>query len=328
MDRRCFLLTSLAGALAAPLAANAQQAGDVRKIGLLSNTSMPAARRFVEAFHQGLRDLGWVDSQNVSIEYRWAEGRSELLPGFAAELVGLRPDVIVAAPTPAAVAAKNATGTIPIVAVAVGDPVRLGLVASLARPGGNVTGTSFDVGLQVIGKGLELLNETLPNVRRVAILANSANPGQEVAVRDLQTAARSLRLQVQVLPVRGPNEFDGAFATMRKEHADALLVVADSMFNLHRARLAELAATNRLPAMYGFREFVEAGGLMSYGPSVTDVFRRAAFYVDKILRGARPADLPVEQPTKFELVINLKTAKVLGLRIPPSLLVRADHVIE
>ena len=212
--------------------------------------------------------------------------------------------------------------------VAVGDPVRLGLIASLARPGGNVTGTSFDVALEVFSKELELLRDTLPKVRRVAILSNSGNPSQEVAVRDLKAAARSLRLQLQLLPVRGPVEFEDAFGAMEREHADALLVVADSMFNLHRARLAALAAKNRLPSMYGFREFVEAGGLMSYGPSVADVFRRAATFVDKILKGAKPANLPVEQPTKFELVINLKTAKQIGLTIPPSVLARADRVIR
>jgi ABC-type uncharacterized transport system substrate-binding protein len=328
MDRRAFISSIAGGFLAAPLVVDAQSTGDVRRIGYLSNTSLAASSRFVEALRQGLRELEWVEGQNIVIEYRWAEGRSDRLPGLAAELLRLKVDVIIAAPTPSAVAAKNATRTIPIVMVAVGDPVRLGLVASLARPGANVTGTSFDVGLEVFGKELELLKETLPRLRRVAILSNRGNPSQEVAVRDLKAAAASLRLQLQHLPVRGPNEFDGAFGALKEESADALLVVADSLFNLHRARLADLAARNRLPSMYGFREFVEAGGLMSYGPSVSAVFRRAATYVDKILKGAKPADLPVEQPTTFELVINLKTAKALGLTIPPALLQRADQVIE
>jgi len=237
-------------------------------------------------------------------------------------------DIIVAVPTPSVLAATTATETIPIVAIAVGDPVGIGLITSLARPGGNVTGLSYSVGLETIGKGLELLTETVPKVHRVAILSNPANPFQPLAISEVNVAARSLGLQLQLLEVRGPNEFDGAFAAMTKERVGALLVVADSMFNLHRTRLADLAARNRLPAAYGTRDNVEAGGLMSYGPSLRDLFRRGATYVDKILKGAKPGDLPVEQPTKFELVINLKTAKALGLTIPQSLLQRADEVIQ
>jgi putative ABC transport system substrate-binding protein len=213
--------------------------------------------------------------------------------------------------------------------IAVGDPVGLGLIASLARPGGNVTGLSFSiVGLEMIGKQLELLKETVPKIRRVAILSNATNPTKPVGIRDVNVAARSLGVQLQLLEARGPNEFDSAFAAMARERVGALLVVADSMFVFHRTRLADLAARSRLPAVYGWREHVEAGGLMSYGPSLRDLFRRAATYVDKILRGTKPADLPVEQPTKFEVVVNLKTAKALGLTIPPSLLQRADQVIE
>ena len=237
--------------------------------------------------------------------------------------------IIVAHSTPGATAAKNATRTIPIVMTVVGDPVGLGLIASLAHPGGNATGLSFSVvGLEIIGKQLELLKETVPKIRRMAILSNAANPIQPLAIRDLNVAARSLGVQLQLLEVRGPNEFDGAFAAMTKESAGAFLVVADTMLVLHRTRLADLATRSRLPAAYSWREHVEAGGLMSYGPSLPDLFRRAATYVDKILKGAKPADLPVEQPTKFELVINLKTAKTLGLTIPQSVLARADQVIE
>jgi putative ABC transport system substrate-binding protein len=319
----------LAGALlAAPLAAEAQQAGKVHRIGYLASTSATAARHLLEAFRQGLGELGWVEGQNVLIEYRFAEGRHERLPELAAELVRLKLDLILAGPTPPALAAKNATGTIPIVMTAVGDPVRLGLVTSLARPGGNVTGVSFDVGLEVFPKALELLRESVPNVRRVAVLSNPANPAQAVAVNDVTAAARSLGLQLRLLEARGPDAFDGAFAAMGKDRVDALLVLTDPLFIIHKARLADLAARYRLPSVYAIKENVEAGGFMSYGPSLVAAFRRAAVFVDKILKGAKPADLPVEQPTKFELVINLKTAKALGLTIPPSLLQRADQVIE
>jgi len=320
---------ALAGTLlAAPLAAEAQQAGKVHRIGYLTGGLSTDRPHLIEAFRQGLRELGWVEGQNIIIEYRYAEGRFDRLPDLAAELVRLKVDIIVAVATPASAAAKNATGTIPIVGISLGDPVGTGLIASLARPGGNVTGVSYSVGVETIGKGLELLNEIVPNVRQVAILSNPGNPLHAPAVRDVKVAARSLGVQLQLLEARGPTEFDGAFAAMAKERVGGLFVVADTMFNLHRARLVELAAKSRLPAAYGTRDAVEAGGLMSYGPSLPDLFRRGATYVDKILRGAKPADLPVEQPTKFELVINLKTAKALGLTIPPSLLARADEVIE
>jgi putative ABC transport system substrate-binding protein len=328
MDRRTFLAGTGAVLLAAPLAAEAQQAGKVARIGFLGTRTPSDMSPFLDAFRQGLRELGWVEGQNTVIDYRFAEGRFDRLPELAAELVRLKVDIIVAATTPAAVAAKNATATIPIVGISLGDPVGLGLVASLARPGGNVTGSSFSVGLGIVGKGLELLEETIPKVRRVAVLSNPANPFQPLAIREVNAAARSLGVQLQLLEVRGPNELDGAFAAMAKERVEALLVVADSMFILHRTRLADLAARSRLPAAYGLREIVEAGGLMSYGPSLRDLYRRSAAYVDKILKGAKPGDLPVEQPTKFELVINLKAAKALGLTIPPSLLGRADEVIQ
>jgi len=312
----------------AVLAAEAQPAGDVHRIGYLSTSSATATPGYVEAFRQGLREFGWSEGQNLVIDYRFAEGRVERLPALAVELVQLKVDVIVAAATAATVAAKNATRTIPIVMVSVSDAVRLGLIASFARPGGNATGLTWSVGLEFGGKLLELLKETLPKVRRVAILWNPGNPAHEAAVSELRAAARSLRVQLQLLSVRGPEEFDGAFAAMAKEHAEALLVVSDPMLNLNAARLADLAAKNRLPSMHGMRGNVEAGGLMSYGPNNVALYRRAAFFVDKILKGANPADLPVEQPTKFELVINLKTAKALGLTIPQSILVRADEIIR
>ena len=294
----------------------------------LASGSSSTAAAFIEAFRQGLRELGWVEGQNIVIDYRFAEGRFDRLPDLAAELVRLKVDLIVAAPAPAAVAAKNATATIPIVMISVSDPVGTGLIASLARPGGNVTGLSFSVGLELFGKQLELLKETVPKVRRVAILSNPANPAHALLIKDVKVAARSLGVQLQLLEARGPDEFDGAFAAMADERVGALLVVADAMFSVHQARLADLAAKNRLPSMHGLRAYVEAGGLIYYGPNFPDQWRRAATFVDRIFKGAKPADLPVQQPTKFELVINLKTAKALGLTIPPSLLLRADEVIQ
>ena len=325
--RRLICAISLA-MLLAPLGAAAQQPGKVPRIGYFSAGSPSGAPHLLEAFRKGLRELGWVEGQNIVIDYRFAEGRFDRLPDLAAELVRLKVDIIVALATPAAAAAKNATQTIPIVMIGAYDPVGIGLIAGLARPGGNVTGSSYSVGLEIIGKQLELLKETVPKVRRVAILSNPASPVQPLFIREVKVAARSLGVQLQLLEARGPNEFDGAFAAMAKERVGALLVVADSMFILHRTRLADLAARSRLPAIYGYREHVEAGGLMSYGSSLRDLWRRAATYVDKMLKGAKPADLPVEQPTKFELVVNLKTAKALRLTIPQSILIRADQVLQ
>jgi len=328
MDRRAFL-AGAAGLVAAPLVAEAQQAGKVPRIGFLSLTSPSDRPPLLDAFLQSLRELGWVEGQNIVIDYRYAEGRLDRLPDLAAELVRLKVDLIIAsAGTQVATAAKNVTETIPIVMIAVRDPVGIGLIASLARPGGNVTGVSGSAGLEWVAKQLELLKETVPKIRRVAILSNPANAYHQLAIREVNVAARSLGVQLQLLEARGPNEFDGAFAAMAKERVGALLVLSDSIFNSHRTRLADLAARSRLPAAYGVRESVEAGGLMSYGPSFLDFYRRAATYVDKILKGAKPGELPVEQPTKFELVVNLKTAKALGLTLPPSLLARADQVIE
>jgi len=328
MERRAFIGTLAGGLVAAPLVAKAQQAGKVYRIGYLSASSGTSNPRILEAFRQGLRELGWVEGQNIVIEYRWAEGRFDRLPDLAAELVRLKVDVVVASATPAAVAAKNATGTVPIVAVSLTHPVELGLVASLARPGGNVTGVSYSVGPDIFGKDLELLKEVVPRVRRVAVLSNSDSPARPLTIRNVQDAARSLGLQLQLLEARGPEGFDGAFAAMAKERVGALLVVQDPAFIPHRARLIDLAQQNRLPSIFTQREDAEAGGLMSYGPSLSDLYRRAGTYVDKILKGAKPGDLPVQQPKTFELIINLKTAKALDLTIPPSLLQRADQVIE
>ena len=323
------IVTLTLSLLAAPLAADAQQAGKVPRIGCLSLTSPSDRPPLLDAFRQRLREIGWVEGQNIVIDYRYAEGQVDRLPDLAAELVRLKVDLIVAsAGTQAATAAKNATETIPIVMIYVRDPVGNGLIASLARPGGNVTGVSGSAGLELFAKQLELLKETVPKIRRVAILSNPDNAYHQLAIREVNVAARSLGVQLQLLEARGPNEFDAAFAAMAKERVEALLVLSDAIFNSHRTRLADLAARSRLPAVYGVRESVEAGGLMSYGPSILDSYRQAATYVDKILKGAKPADLPVEQPMQFELVLNLKTAEALGLTIPPLILFQADEVIR
>jgi putative ABC transport system substrate-binding protein len=283
--------------------------------------------RLLEAFRHGLRELGYVEGQNIVIESRWAEGNYDRLPGLAAELVGLKMDVIVAAAVPAIRAAKEATRTIPIIMATVVDPVATGLVASLARPGGNITGLST-MAPAVVGKQLEMLKQVVPDASRVAVLWNPANPGNAPQLREAEVAAKTFGLRLQPLEARNPNDFDGAFVMMTRQQAGGLIVLVDAMFNEHRTRIADLAAKGRLPAVYGLPEHAEAGGLMAYGASRPELFRRAATYVDKILKGAKPADLPVEQPTKFELVINAKTAKALGLTIPPSVLLRADQVIQ
>lgn len=311
-----------------PTRAGAQPAGAVPRIGVLGPRTAADGGKYVDALRQGLRDLGWIEGKNLTIEYRWAEGRPERVAELAAELVRLKVNVIFAGATSVTVAARNATDTIPIVIATGGDPVELGLVASLARPGGNVTGLAYSVGSETFGKQLELLRELLPRVRRVAVLYNPTNPAQATAIRHMTVVARALNLQLQILEARGPGEFDGAFAAMVREHAGALLVVADAFLGFHRERLRDLAARHRVPTMYGLREHVEIGGLVSYSVDIRESFRQAATYVDRILKGARPADLPVQQPTKFELVINLRTAKALGLIVPRSLLLRADEIIE
>jgi putative ABC transport system substrate-binding protein len=324
MKIMCAGLAAVFALLAAPHAAPAQQSGKTARVGILFFVTSPLLD---EAFRQGLRELGYVEGQNIAIEYRSAEGKSERLPGLAAELVRLKVDVIVSASPPATEAAKRATSTVPIVFALSGDPVAAGLVASLARPGGNITGLATISG-EVVGKQLELLKRVAPKVSRVAVLQNPSNPGHALTLPQAEGAARALGVQLQVLKARTPSEIEVAFAAMRSQRADGALVLRDAMFREQRAQIVALAAKSRLPAVYGLREEAEAGGLMAYGASVPQLFRRAATYVDKILKGAKPADLPVEQPTKFELVINLKTAKALGLTIPPSLLGQADQVIQ
>jgi putative ABC transport system substrate-binding protein len=314
--------------LAPPLTAEAQQAGKVYRVGFLWHSWSTATSQFVAAFRQGLRELAWVEGQNIVVEDRWGESRSDRLHDLAAELVRLRVDVLVASGAPATRAAKEATTTIPIVSVGVQDPVALGAVQSLARPGGNITGLTLTGGLAIAGKQLELLKETVPGVSRVAVLWNPTNPMLLQQLRDTKIAARSLNVELQPVEARSPDEFDRAFSRIMRGRVEALLVSADAMFGAQGTPLAHLAARNRLPAMYGLRRNVEAGGLMAYGANELDLFRRAATYVDRILKGAQPADLPMEQPTRFELVINLKAAKALGLTIPPSLLLRADHVVQ
>jgi putative ABC transport system substrate-binding protein len=322
MDRRRFLLTSLAGALAAPLGAEAQK---VYRIGLLSPSSEGLG---VGPLREGLRNLGYVEGHNVLIESRSAEGRFDRLPALAAELVRLRVDVIVAVVTQASLAAKNATTTIPIVMLNVGDPVGAGLVTSLARPGGNVTGTSVQ-GVQIAAKSLEVLRHVLPTLRRVAVLWNPANPVfQAQMLKETETAARSLEIQLQTFGAGEAKDVDKAFQSMARERFEALTVIVDPVFINNRAHIAALAAKHRLPSVSAFTEYAVAGGLIAYAPSFSEMAFRAAVQVDKILKGAKPADLPVEQATKYELVINLKTAKALGLTIPPALLARADQVIE
>jgi ABC-type uncharacterized transport system substrate-binding protein len=318
----------LCSAAALPLAADAQQLAKVPRVGWLSPGSATSDEIFLASFRDGLRELGWVAGQNIAIESRWADGRFERLPDLAAELVQLKVDVIVANVTQASLAAKRATGTIPIVMVGVGDPLGSGLVDNLARPSGNVTGPSSMLA-EASAKQLALLKETVPGASPVAVLWNPANPvWQAAALKQTDAAARALGLRVQLVEARGPDELDGAFAAMTRERAGALFVPADIIFVRHAQRMADLAAKHHLPAMFGFREHVEAGGLMSYAASFAVMFRRAAAFVDKLLKGAKPADLPVEQPTKFELVINLKTARALGLTVPRSVLLRADEVIQ
>jgi ABC-type uncharacterized transport system substrate-binding protein len=332
MDRRRFLLTSLAGVLVEPLAPAAQPAAKVTRIGYLlrDNDRSAATSNLRETFLQALRDLGYIEGQNLVMEYRSAEGKIERLPALAAELVALKVDVIMAPSTVAALAAKQTTRTLPIVSMAI--PAGSGLVTSLAQPGGNVTGLAF-FSPELVAKCLEQFKQAVPRVSRVAALWQPGGQGerpeteQDMLAR-AEVAARALGIGLQQVAARTPADFAGAFAEMTRSGAGAVTVLPSNMFLNERSRLVDLAAKSRLPAVYPWREFVDAGGLMSYGLNVADLFRRAAAFVDRILRGAKPADLPVEQPTKFELVINLKTAKALGLTIPPSVLARADQVIE
>ena len=305
--------------------AQAQPARKVPRIVYVVGRSGPM--ELDEAFRQGLRELGYVQGQNIIIEYRWGAGKEGSLPNLFAEVTRRNPDLIVTGTTPWVLAAKNATRTIPIVMTNSSDAVRDGLVASLARPGGNVTGVSIFLP-ELSGKRLELLKETLPKLSRVATIWNAANPGNTPLLRDIEAAARELGLELQSVGVRSPDELDGAFATIARSKAGALNVLSDSFISNNRTLITGLALKSRLPSIFPSDVYVQAGGLMSYGPHLTDSYRRAATYVDRILKGAKPADLPVEQPTKFELVINLKAAKQIGLTIPPNVLARADRVIK
>jgi putative tryptophan/tyrosine transport system substrate-binding protein len=324
VKRRKFI-TLLGGAVAWPLAARAQQAGKLPTIGFLVSGTPSSHSQWVAAFVRRLQELGWIEGRTVAIEYRWAEGRTERAAEIAAEFVRLKVDVIVTSATVVVIASKQATSVIPIVFMA-GDPVGTGLVASLARPGGNATGLSLQQ-TETAGKRLELLREVVPGLGRLAILANVGNPKSVLEMGEVQTAARTLGLEVITLEIRRGADIVPAFEAL-KGRAEALYVVLDPLVNTHRIRINTLAMAARLPTVHGSREGVEAGGLMSYGTNFLDVFRLAADYVDKILRGAKPGDIPVEQPTKFDLVINLTTAKALGLTIPESFLLRADEVIE
>jgi len=327
MPRRTFMAMMAGGLLTAPLAAEAQQAR-VPKIGVLLLFGTPGQPSpLLDALRGGLRDLGYVEGQNLVIEYRWAEGQAQRLAELATDLVRLNVAVIVTGGTPATLAAKAATPAIPVVMTNVGDPVGSNIVASLARPGANVTGLSL-LETDLDGKRIELLKEAVPHLTRLAILWSANDPGMTLAYGRVGMAAQALGLALQNLAVREPADFPRAFDAAVAGRAEALFVTAQPFTNRHRAEILALVAKQRLPAMYTLRGFVDAGGLMAYGPSQTDQYRRAATYVDRILKGAKPADLPVEQPTTFDLVINLKTAKALGLTMPPSLLQRADQVIE
>jgi putative ABC transport system substrate-binding protein len=328
LSRRRFLGSVGAGLIAGPRAVEAQQVGRIHRLVILGNVPLSDAQgaRLWGALTQGLRDLGYEEGRNLVVDHRSTEGRSERLPGLLADLLGLKPDVIVVPNQTNALAAREATQTVPIVAVAF-DPLASGLAASFARPGGNVTGLSL-MAPEIVGKHLELLKEITPRLARVAILSSPTNRSSVLLIDEAKRAARTLGLQLQDVQARHPEDIEGAFAAMTRQRAGALIVLGDAMFILQRRRIADLAARSRLPASYVLREHMDAGGLVFYGASMIDNFRRAALYVDKILKGVKPADLPVEQPNKFELVINLKTAKALGLTIPPSVLLRADHVIE
>jgi putative tryptophan/tyrosine transport system substrate-binding protein len=325
--RRQFITLLLGSAATWPLAARAQQRGKRHIVGLLSAGGGSVQAALNSAFIDGLRERGWVEGNNVVFETRNAEDRLERLPELAADLVRLKVDVIAAAGTLAPLAARQATTTIPIVLTAAGDPVGSGLVASLARPGGNVTGMSLmapDLG----AKRLELLKELLPRLSRVAVLWNAANPYSALVFKETEAGGRTLGIEVQSLDVRGPEDLDGAFEATRRLRPDALITVEDPLTASYRKRIADFAAGQQLASLHGIREFVVAGGLISYGANLADLSRRAAYYVDKIFNGAKPADLPVQQPSKFEMVINLTTAKVLGLAVPATLIARADEVIE
>ena len=326
VPRLALMIILTIGLLASPFPSHAQKPAKVYRIGVLGGAPLPSYGNW-GAFREGLRECGYIEGQNLVIEYRWTGEQLETAPSLAAELVGLKVDLIVAASTPRARAAREATSTIPIVMVYVADPVASGLVASLARPGGNVTGLTFTFGPELVGKHLQLLQEAIPKLYRVAVLLDPASPYPAI-LRRTQAAAQALGLTLLPYEVRAPEEIEGAFSAMTEARAEALLVLPHPFLFFHAKRITELAAKSRLPAVYPYREAVEVGGLMAYAADAPAMMRRAATYVDKILKGTKPADLPVERPTKFELVINLKAAEALGLTIPQSLLMLADEVIQ
>jgi putative ABC transport system substrate-binding protein len=328
MSRRGALLgLAILAVLGAAPASGAPAAGKVFRIGYLSAAGPTASPQAVEAFRQALRDVGYVEGQNLAVEYRWAEGRADRFPALAADLVNRKVDLLFVLSTPGALAAKGATRTIPIVFAAAGEPVGTGIVTSLARPGANVTGVA-NVFVEISGKVLQLMKEAAPGVTRVAVLGVGGNPAIGLGLKEIEAAGRSLKVQVQYVEVRGADGLAGVFREIGRERADGLIVFPDTLLFVHRAAIVEFAARKRLPAMYPAREFAEAGGLMSYGANFPDLYRRVAVYVDKILKGAKPGDLPVEQPTRFELVVNLKAARALGLTLPRSILIQADDVIQ
>jgi ABC-type uncharacterized transport system substrate-binding protein len=329
MNKRLALPVLTAFLLAtASLTEAQQQPAKIRRLGYLEFGSAAPGTPLLVAFRQGLSDIGWVEGQNIAIEVRYAEGKHDRLPELAAELVRLKVDLIFASTTPAALAAKQATRTIPIVIGFVADPVGSGLVASLARPGGNITGWTHLAGLELNAKRLEVLKEAVPRATRIGALWNPANPAHKPGLKEIEVAALALKVQLNPVGVLDPKEIESAFSVLTQKRAEALTVFPDGMFFTERRRMIDLAAKSRLPAMYGVTELVESGGLMAYGVNLLDLYRHGAAYVDKILKGAKPADLPVEQPMKFEFVVNLKTAKQIGLTIPPNVLARADKVIK
>jgi putative ABC transport system substrate-binding protein len=328
MERRAFLGTIAGGFVAVPLAARAQPAGKVRQIGYLDQGSAARDEPYLNAFRQGLRELGWIENQNVTIEVRFAQGKTDRLPALAAELVQRRVDLIATWTTPAALAAKRATGKIPIVIGFVADPVGSGIVASLSHPGGNITGWTH-LGVELRGKYLELLKEAVPDATRIGVLWNPTNQVHKSSLKVIEAAAQRLKVELRLASVQDPSELESTFSALARERVQALVVFADGTFLAHIPLITALAARNRLPTLYGVRDYVTAGGLMAYGANLAEMHRQfGASLADRILRGASPADLPVAQPTKLELLINLKTAKTLGLTIPQSLLVRADQLIE
>ena len=325
--KKIFSFLLISAVLGGGAIAEAQQSGKIPRIGFLGNSTAALEENLVGPFREGLRDLGYVEGKNILVDYRWAEGNYDRFPALIGELVAQKVDIIVTAGTPASLAVKKAAPSIPLVMIAVGDPIGTGLIKSLAEPGGNITGLS-SIAVDLEGKRLELLREVIPKLSHVAVFRNPANAFHVFSDKEVQVAARAFKIKVLSLGVQSPEQFDNAFATIRKERPRALLVLADRLFLHNRVRMMEFALQNRLPGVYPYLELVEAGGLMSYGPSYPDMHRRAATFVDKILKGRKPSDLPVEQPMRFDFVVNLKAAKQIGVTVPPNVLVRAQKVIR